>query len=59
MESERLYEFTKKELSESGIDFRTIPKQKIIEACKGYNGRIRRPTYDAIIRAIDEIYQTT
>lgn len=50
--------YVKKILEESGIDFKKIPRDKILMTCKNYNGIISRANYNAVLNAINEIYKS-
>ena len=44
-------------LVNSGINFESIPKKKILMTCEEYNGAISKENYKAILDAINEIYE--
>ena len=46
-----------KRILESGIDFKGISKDKIIMTCRKYNGKITKENYEAVINAINNIYE--
>lgn len=48
--------YAKKGLVNSGIDFNSIPKKKILMTCEEYHGTISGENYRAILEAINEIY---
>ena len=57
METAECYAKTK--LVESGIDFKDIPKEKILVTCREYPGIISEANYAAILNAIEGIYDKT
>ena len=50
------YIYAKENLVNSGIDFNSIPKKKILMTCEEYDGAISKENYRAVLEAIDEIY---
>ena len=51
--------YVKRCLVNSGIDFNSIPKKKILMTCEEYNGTISKENYRAVLEAINEIYNDT
>jgi len=48
--------YAKEKLEESGINFKAIPKEKILMTYGEYNGIISEANYAAIVNSIEEIY---
>jgi hypothetical protein len=49
--------YASKRILESGIDFKGISKDKIMVTCQKYNGKITKENYEAVINAINNIYE--
>jgi hypothetical protein len=56
MERNNIHEYAKAELLNSGIDFTSIPKKDILTTCKAYRKNLSKGTYNAVIKAINDIY---
>ena len=52
-----MVEYVKKGLLASGINFAQIPKKEILNSCKMYDGNISKQNYDAVIEAINSLYE--
>ena len=44
-------------LIKSGVGFEDIPKEKIIMTCKEYDGIISKRNHEAVLNAINSIYE--
>jgi hypothetical protein len=49
--------YAMKRLTESGINFKGIPKKNILVTCKQYTGTISKENYSAVIKALNDIYK--
>ena len=56
MESRLIY--VTKRLNESGIDFKKIPMEHMLDTCKKYDGTISKENYTTAIQAVRSIYNS-
>lgn len=48
--------YARKKLKESGIDFQSIPREDFLVTCSNYSGIINKKNYNAIINAVNQVY---
>lgn len=48
----------KEMLTDSGIDFKNIPKIEMMETCRNYDGKISKENYATTIRVINDLYES-
>jgi transposase-like protein len=56
MERNNIHEYAKAKLLNSRIDFFSVPKKDILATCKAYRKNLSKDTYNAVVKAINDIY---